>query len=172
VPFKACSSVPRHVMRIFIRLSLGSVGPEDWLVILRPGIGVFDLKKEPVFEWLDLPCLGIRCSRGFYRLGSFALVARCGGHPGGGVLGLEVDDGTVVGIEDPADGGRWCTGCAGFGQNDGFPETEAFELTAYFIGILNGLVRAHFAAAAGALQRVAAPDGEDALAPAATVPEG
>jgi len=59
-------------MRIFSGLSLGSVGPEDRLVILRPRVGVFDLEKQAVFEWLDLPCLGIRCSRGFYRLGSFA----------------------------------------------------------------------------------------------------
>ena len=49
--FRAC------LVRIFIGLSLGSVGPEDWLVILRPGVGVFDLKKQAVFEWLDLPCL-------------------------------------------------------------------------------------------------------------------
>ena len=31
--FRAC------LVRIFIGLSLGSVGPEDWLVILRPGGG-------------------------------------------------------------------------------------------------------------------------------------
>jgi hypothetical protein len=50
--------------------------------------------------------LGIRCSRGFYRLGPFAFVAWCGGHPGGGVFGLEVDDSAVVCVEDPADSGR------------------------------------------------------------------
>ena len=134
-----------------------------------PRIGIFDYQQQVVVEWLGLRCLGLRCPRGSYRLGPFAFVAWSRGHPGGGVLGLDVGDGAVVGVENPADGGWWCTGCAGFGQDDRLPETEAFELTAYLVGILNGLVRAHFAAAAGAFQRVAAPDGEDALAPAAFV---
>jgi hypothetical protein len=38
-------------------------------------------------------------------------------------------------------------------------------LSADLVGVLNGLVRAHFAAAAGAFQGIAAPDGENALAP-------
>jgi len=152
-------------MRIFSGLSLGLVGPEDRLVILCPRIGVFDFDKQAVFEWLDFPCLGFRFCRCSCRLGPFAFVVWGGRHPGGGVLGLEVDDGAVMGIEDPANGGRWCAGCVGFGQDDGFPEAEAFELSADLVGVLNGLVRAHFAAAAGAFQGIAAPDGENALAP-------
>ena len=153
-------------------MRLGSVGPEDWLVILRPGVGVFDLEKQAVFEWLDLPCLGIRCWRCSCRLGPFAFVVWGGGHPGCGVLGLEVDDGAVVGVEDPANSGWRGARCVSFGQDDGVPEAEAFELTADLVGVLNWLVGAHFAAAAGAFQGIAAPDGENALAPAATVPEG
>jgi len=100
------------------------------------------------------------------------LIARGCGHPGGGVFGLEVDDGAVVSIEDPADSGRRRTGRAGFGQGDGFPEAEAFELTADLVGLLDGLLGTHFATAAGAFQGVAAPNGEDALTPAALVAGG
>jgi hypothetical protein len=59
--------------------------------------------------------LGIRCCRGFYRRGPFALVAGCGGHPVIGGFGLEADDSAVVGVENPVDGGRPGTWGAGFG---------------------------------------------------------
>ena len=112
------------------------------------------------------------CCRGTYWLGSFAFIARGGGHPGGGVFGLEVDDGAIVSVEDPADSGWRGTGCGGFGQSYGLPEAEAFELATNLVGIPDGFVRTHFAAAAGALEGIAAPDGEDALAPASLVADG
>lgn len=50
------------------------------------------------------------------------------GHPVGGCFGLEVDDGAVLGVEDPAHGGEGCSWRAGFGQGDGLPQAEALEL--------------------------------------------
>jgi len=50
-----------------------------------------------------------------------------------------------------------CPVVGGFGQVDGLPEAEAFELAANLVGIPNGIPngfeRAHFAATAGALER-------------------
>ena len=114
----------------------------------------------------------ILCCRGTYWLGSFAFKARGGGHPGGGVFRLEVDDSAIMGVENPADGGRRGTGRAGFGQGDGLPKAKAFKLTADLVGVLNGFMGAHFTAAAGAFQGIAAPDREDTLAPAALVSGG
>jgi len=153
-------------------LGLGSVRPEDWLVVVGPRVGIFDFEKQAVIKWLDLPCLGLRCCRCSYRLGPFAFVAWSGGHPGSGVLGFEIDDGAVVSVEDPADSGWRGARCGGFGQGDRLPEAKAFELATNLVGIPEGFVGTHFAAAAGALEGIAAPDGEDALAPVATVSEG
>lgn len=77
-----------------------------------------------------------------------------------------------MGVEDPAHCGGRRAWRAGFGQGDGLPKAKAFEMATDLVRVLDGLVGAHFAAAAGALERVAAPDGEDALAPEAFVPGG
>jgi hypothetical protein len=130
---------------------LCSVRPEDRFIILRPGGGVLYLENQTVIKWLDLADAWIFPFLGFFRSGSLAFVARCGGHPVGGGFGLEVDDGAVVGVEDRADGRWWCAWRAGFGQGDGLPEAEALELATDLVGVLDGLVRTHFAAAAGAL---------------------
>ena len=63
-----------------------------------PRIGIFDYQQQVFDEWLGLPCLGLRCTRGSYQPGPFAFVAWSGGHPGGDVLGLEVDDGAVIAL--------------------------------------------------------------------------
>ena len=122
VSFKAYSNVPRLCGADFHCLGLGSVRPEDRLVFVGPRVGVFDFEHEAVFEWLDLPCLGIRWCHCSCRLGPFALVAWGGGHPGGGVLRLKVDDGAVVGVEDPVDSGWRGARCGGFGQDDRLPK--------------------------------------------------
>lgn len=102
-------------------MSLCSVRPEDRFVILCPRVGIFDFEKKTVVEWLDFYCLRIRCFRDSYWLGSFAFVAWSCRHPVGCGFGFEVDDGAVVGVENPADGGRWGTWRAGFGEGNGLP---------------------------------------------------
>jgi len=114
-----------------------------------------------------------RCSRRelSFRFGSFALIAWSGGQPCGGGFGFEVDDGAVVGIKNPPDGGGRCAWGAGLCQNNGFPQAKAFKLAADLVGVPDRLERAHFTAAAGAFEWIAAPDVENALAPMATVPK-
>jgi len=98
---------------------------------------------------------------------ALSFVAWCGGHPVCGAFGLQIEDGAVMGIEDPMNGGWGCAWAARFGEGDGLPEPVAFELLADCGGVAHGFEWAHFAAAAGALKRVAAPDVENALSPVA-----
>ena len=101
---------------------------------------------------------------------ALSFVAWCGGHPVCGAFGNQIEDGAVMGIEDPMNGGWRCAWGARFGEGNRLPEPEAFELLADCGGVAHEFERAHFAAAAGALKRDAAPDVENALAPVAFRP--
>ena len=99
---------------------------------------------------------------------AFSFVAWCGGHPDRGAFGIQIDDVTVLCIKNPADGGWGCARGARFGEGNRLPEAEVFELLAD----CGGVARTGFSGRIslpqqGHLKGIAAPDVENALAPAA-----
>lgn len=145
-----------------------SIDPEDGFVILRPRIGIFDFEQETIVKPLNLVPVGSRYPRVWLVVDdALSSVTWCGGHPVRGAFGIQIDDVTVLCIKNPADGGWGCAWGARFGEGNRLPEAEVFELLADCGGVAHGFEGAHFTAAAGALERVAAPDDEDALPPAA-----